>query len=282
MSDSLPSRKKHGTVICGISSRTFLFIPSSPLVVGLPPRTVTKRRPYGAGFSRRRFLPCSVITASNRGPDTPSPDYSAIDANPFNKLFTTLFARRLADELGAPPPPTTEGYGAVMRLVAGLNERANGDPAALTAAAVRVLDSIFPRWLPPAFAVMFSKPMPRVALWLNAVVTLAVTQWLMGPSKLADDGTMTVEIERCRYLEESGCVGVCLNSCKLATESFFKESMKLPLLIEPSFDDFSCSFKFGVEPPPLHEQAVMAESCFSACPQAGKPAPRVCKSIPQQ
>lgn len=221
--------------------RISLFVPSSPLVTRWRHEMQITCRPGAAGWCPPwRPNPCFMSAATSRGPSSPAPDYSAIDANPFNKLFTTLFARRLADELGAPPPPASEGYAAVMRLVAGLNDRANGDPTALTAAAVRVLDSIFPRWLPPAFAIMFSKPMPRVALWLNAVVTLAVTQWLMGPSKLSNDGTMTVEIERCRYLEESGCIGICIGSCKLATESFFKDSMKLPLWIEPKFEDFSC------------------------------------------
>jgi Beta-carotene isomerase D27-like, C-terminal len=202
-----------------------------------------------------------------------------LDSNPFNKRFTTLFAARLAEELGVPPAPASEGYAAVMRLVAGLNERANGDAAALTESAVRVLDSLFPHWLPPAFAFMFSRPMPRFAAWINALVTVAVTQWLMGPSKLSEDGTMTVEIERCRYLEESGCVGTCVNSCKTATETFFRDSMKLPLWIEPDFKDFSCKFKFGVEPPPVADQPSLTEPCFSTCPLAGAPATRVCRSI---
>lgn len=194
---------------------------------------------------------------------------SAIDANPLNRAFTDIFASRLATELGAAPPPASEGYAAVMRLVSALSARSAGDNAALTAAAVRVLDSVFPAWLPPAFVVVFSRPMPRLAIWLNAVVTVAVCQWLMGPSQLGatgeDEGGVVVEIERCRYLEESGCVGVCLHSCKEATETFFAANMGLPLYIEPDFEDYSCKFNFGVKPPPVAEQACFDEPCFVSC-----------------
>lgn len=194
---------------------------------------------------------------------------SAIDANPLNRAFTHIFASRLATELGAAPPPASEGYAAVMRLVSALSVRSAGDNAALTAAAVRVLDSVFPAWLPPAFVVVFSRPMPRIAIWLNAVVTVAVCQWLMGPSQLGetreDEGGVVVEIERCRYLEESGCVGVCLHSCKEATETFFAANMGLPLYIEPDFEDYSCKFKFGVQPPPVADQACFDEPCFVSC-----------------
>lgn len=171
------------------------------------------QQPQRPSFRPRRLRLAASLT---RGPTTPAPDYSGIDANPFNQMLTTLFASRLADELGVPPLPATQGYDAVMQLVRSLTVRANGNGSELTEAAVRVLDSLFPSWLPPAFAVIFSKPLPGFAAWINAVVTVAVTQWLMGPSQVRgeEDGSWTVEVERCRYLEESGCVGTCINSCK--------------------------------------------------------------------
>lgn len=43
---------------------------------------------------------------------------------------------------------------------------------------------------------------------------------------------------RCRYLEESGCASVCLNSCKFPTQRFFMEDMGLPLTMTPNYDDF--------------------------------------------
>lgn len=40
---------------------------------------------------------------------------------------------------------------------------------------------------------------------------------------------MLVHVCRCRYLEETGCASVCINSCKLPTQRFFAEDMGLPL-----------------------------------------------------
>jgi hypothetical protein len=34
-----------------------------------------------------------------------------------------------------------------------------------------------------------------------------------------------VQIERCRYLEESGCTGMCVNLCKFPTQTFFTEEL---------------------------------------------------------
>jgi hypothetical protein len=197
----------------------------------------TRRFPLRTSICRQRHPWTAAYICRASGPSSPPPDYNSIDAQPHNRLFTKLFAARLADELGVPAPAAVTGYPAVMDLVQGLSVRAAGNPALLTAAAMRVLDSLFPAWLPPAFATIFSKPLPRFAAWINAVVTVLVTQWLMGPSRMASDGSATVEIERCRYLEESGCVGTCMNSCKRATEGFFIESMGLPVYIEPNFED---------------------------------------------
>ena len=38
-----------------------------------------------------------------------------------------------------------------------------------------------------------------------------------------------VKIERCRVLDQSGCVAVCANVCKYPTQKFFTEGAGLPL-----------------------------------------------------
>lgn len=140
----------------------------------------------------------SRVAFRMRGPSTPPPDYTDIDSNPFNAKLTEIFRSKLEAELGH--GARQDGYAGVVEVVKALSTRHKGDPAALRAASERVLESLFPSWLPPAFDRIFSRTVPQFAAWINAAVTVAVTQWLMGPSKLAEDGT-TVEIERCRYLE---------------------------------------------------------------------------------
>lgn len=55
---------------------------------------------------------------------------------------------------------------------------------------------------------------------------------------------------RCRYLEETGCASVCMNSCKVPTQEFFRRHMGMDVTLEPNYDDFSCRFVFGQQPLP--------------------------------
>ena len=81
------------------------------------------------------------------------------------------------------------------------------DPRKTQLATRSILNSLFPSWLPPAFKVMFAKPLPGFSNKLNAWVTALTCQWLMGPSKVNDaeqeDGTVLrrqgVLIERCAH-----------------------------------------------------------------------------------
>ncbi len=78
-----------------------------------------------------------------------------------------------------------------------------------------------------------------------------------------------VNIKKCRYLEESGCVGMCVNMCKLPTQKFFTESFGIPLTMTPNFDDFSCEMIFGQNPPPFEEEEASRQPCLgSHCPTA--------------
>ncbi|XP_022757852.1 uncharacterized protein LOC111304992 isoform X3 [Durio zibethinus] len=109
----------------------------------------------------------------------------------------------------------------------------------------------------------------------NGWVTVLTCQWLMGTCTVnsvdLSDGTSCnsgVFVERCKYLEESKCVGVCINTCKLPTQSFFKHYMGVPLVMEPNFSDYSCQFKFGVHPPFLENDDTLKEPCLDICPNA--------------
>ena len=116
-------------------------------------------------------------------------------------------------------------YDAIIDLTRSLNSR-YCNPAETQQATQQILRSLFPAWLLPAFRAMFSRPLPTASCRLNAWVTALTCQWLMGPCKVNDvelaDGTIGkaqgVLIERCRYLEQSGCASICINSCKVPTQ----------------------------------------------------------------
>jgi hypothetical protein len=76
---------------------------------------------------------------------------------------------------------------------------------------------------------------------MNAWATKWAGTWLMGECEVNDctvDGGLTGKnqgllVKRCRFLEESGCASVCVNSCKIPTQNFFLNDMGLPLTVCP-------------------------------------------------
>jgi hypothetical protein len=90
---------------------------------------------------------------------------------------------------------------------------------------------------------------------------------------VTEDGTVLPNqgllVKRCRFLEESGCASICVNSCKIPTQNFFLEDMGLPLTMTPDYETYECQFSFGVEPDAQNEFAAKNTPCLSRCPTAG-------------
>jgi Beta-carotene isomerase D27-like, C-terminal len=59
--------------------------------------------------------------------------------------------------------------------------------------------------------------------------TTAVTQLKGAQSSSQILLNQGVLVQRCRFLENSGCASVCVNSCKLPTQTFFREQMGIPV-----------------------------------------------------
>ncbi|WVZ96079.1 hypothetical protein U9M48_041761 [Paspalum notatum var. saurae] len=142
---------------------------------------------------------------------------------------------------------------------------------------VRVLQSLFP----PLLLVLYKALLAPIAngqlaaMMLEARATALSCQWLMGPcsvnSVTLPDGkswSSGVFVEKCKYLEESKCLGICINTCKLPTQTFFKDHMGVDLYMEPNFEDYSCQFNFGVAPPPLDADKALKEPCLDICTNA--------------
>ncbi|KAL6771686.1 CGL5 [Auxenochlorella protothecoides x Auxenochlorella symbiontica] len=86
-----------------------------------------------------------------------------------------------------------------------------------------------------------------------------------------------VQIEKCRFLEGSGCVGMCVSLCKMPTQTFFLETVGLPLTLEPNFEDLSCTMTFGKVPLPEHLDPVHQQPCLhmNKLSPSGAPCPRI-------
>ncbi|KAL2323723.1 hypothetical protein Fmac_028102 [Flemingia macrophylla] len=191
----------------------------------------------------------------------------------FDDLFLNLFRTRLVQEVGW--DSKKPGYDGLIEVANRLMKKgtANSDTVEAT---VRILRSLFPPYLLELYKMLIA-PIGggKIAAMMVARVTVLTCQWLMGPCKVNSidlpDGTSCssgVYVERCKYLEESKCVGICTNTCKFPTQTFFKDHMGVPLLMEPNFADYSCQFKFGVLPPLPEDDSVLKEPCLEACPNA--------------
>ncbi|CAD7704759.1 unnamed protein product [Ostreobium quekettii] len=205
------------------------------------------------------------------GPQDAPPDYSKIDGTIVSRAVMGLFRARMVETLGE--DSELEGYDAIIDLTRKLNAK-YPEPRDTQLATVKLLGRLFPSWLPGAFAAILSKNIPKASCRLNAWFTAFFCQWLMGPSEVNDvdvDGGQVgvkqgVKIERCRYLEETGCAAICINSCKIPTQEFFAKNMGLPLTMTPDYNDFSCQFSYGLTPGPESEDEALSTPCFQQCP----------------
>ena len=151
-----------------------------------------------------------------------------------------------------------------------------------------VLQSLVPAPVLWSIRTLFS-PTQWVCEW-NAWFATRLFQWLVGPceiktAKITDQDGMTrtqdstVHIKKCRYLEESACVGLCVNLCKVPTQTFFTEQFGIPVTMKPNFDDLSCDMIFGQLPPPLEEEDVYHQPCFETDCAIATPKAPACPRI---
>jgi len=70
--------------------------------------------------------------------------------------------------------------------------------------------------------------------------------------------------ERCIFLQESDCKGMCLNYCKLPAQELFEE-LGVPLYVKPNFETQECSWSFGDQAPPPAEDPTWPRGCVVSC-----------------
>ncbi|MGK3760196.1 MAG: hypothetical protein ACI8RD_012513 [Bacillariaceae sp.] len=236
-----------------------------------------------ATLTRTSSSPPSTIKTSTLsttdGPDlTTKPDYENIHG-PLGKfvddIFLTVFRTKLAYYVGVDSDRPKNDYKGLIELSNALNSRYS-DRKQVQQIAQQTLLSLFPSWLPSQFAILFAKPFPKFSSRMNAWATRVGGTWLMGECEVNDieiDGIIHKDqgllVKRCRFLEESGCASICVNSCKIPTQNFFLEDMGLPLTMTPDYNTYECQFSFGQLPNEQDEFDAKNTPCLSRCPTAG-------------
>ncbi|CAB4271907.1 unnamed protein product [Prunus armeniaca] len=190
-----------------------------------------------------------------------------------DEVFLNLFRKKMVEEVGW--DSRKPGYDGLVEVANRLMLKSPTN-SHTKEAAVRILRSLFPPMLLQLYKLLIAPIQGgKVAAIMVARVTAITCEWLMGPCTVNSvdlpDGTSWnsgVFVEKCKYLEQSKCVGICVNTCKLPTQAFMKDYMGVPLVMEPNFSDYSCQFKFGIVPPVPEDDATLKEPCLDICPNA--------------
>jgi hypothetical protein len=136
--------------------------------------------------------------------------------------------------------------------------------------------------LPPFYRIFMSGIVPKLgtdydgkqlgpwfyAPWLTSVVTPTFFAFLVGPSKpnRRKDGQLGgLVVEKCKFLQESGCKGLCLHQCKLPAQEFFQDALGLSLTVSPNFVTQECQWSFGEVPLPPSQDPSFPKGCLVGC-----------------
>lgn len=106
------------------------------------------------------------------------------------------------------------------------------------------------------------------APYLTTIVTSPLFGFLVGPSHVnrRRDGQMGgLLVEKCKFLQESNCKGMCLHQCKLPAQQFFDETLGMPLSVQPNFVTQECQWNFGETPVPIDKDTTFPQGCLVGC-----------------
>lgn len=194
--------------------------------------------------------------------------------NWIDRLFIALFSRKMAKAVGK--KTDKKGYQGFVYLSQQIMQGRN--PQQQQELVAVVLNSLVPA--PVLYLIRHLFSPTKWVCESNAWFATVLFEWLVGESEIqtveiVDQNQQVrqqksgVKIKKCRYLQESGCVGMCINMCKLPTQKFFTESFGIPLTMTPNFEDFSCEMVFGQHPPDLATEEASQHPCLgSTCPTA--------------
>ncbi|KAG0590005.1 hypothetical protein KC19_1G063300 [Ceratodon purpureus] len=227
--------------------------------------------------SRPCVVRCGV--AEPDGKPVPFGQLTRYNDNLLDKAFMALFRRKMEQFTGKSTP--LQGYEGFVDVSKKIMQ---GRTAVEQRAVVRnVLLSLLPPGAPAQFRKLF--PPTKWSAEVNAAITVPFFQWLVGPAELMEievNGVKQmsgVKITKCRYLENSGCVGMCVNMCKIPTQDFFTNEFGLPLTMTPNFEDMSCEMFYGQAPPPIAEDPAIQQPCFASMCSIAPPKSTACPKL---
>ena len=213
------------------------------------------------------------MTIQPQSPTQPNITKTIYADNAIDRAFIWVFARKMAKAVGQ--ESDRSGYDGFVdlshRIMRGRNAQQQQQVVGV------VLRSLMPS--PVLYLIRTLVSPTKLVCELNAWFAARLFVWLVGPCEVrsvtitnldgsTQDQRSNVHIEKCRYLEESQCVGMCMNMCKLPTQKFFTDDFGIPMTMVPNFEDYSCEMTFGQIPPDVTTEEAYREPCLAACPTA--------------
>jgi beta-carotene isomerase len=201
--------------------------------------------------------------------------------SPLDKLLLTIFRKLVVKN--------TDGVTSEKEGILGLLEQGRTfmlqpgqTPEAQHKMVYDTLGGLMTPVLPPFYRIFMSGIVPKLgtdfdgkqvgpwfyAPWLTSFVTPTFFGFLVGPSKpnRRKDGQLGgLVVEKCKFLQESGCKGLCLHQCKLPAQEFFAQELGLPLTVSPNFETQECQWSFGETPVPPAEDPSFPKGCLVGC-----------------
>ncbi|CAI9300638.1 unnamed protein product [Lactuca saligna] len=137
----------------------------------------------------------------------------------------------------------------------------------------QVVDKTLEKAIPGFMLIMIRNLMPESKFTREffAIFTTVFFRWLVGPSEVREsefEGKKernVVHIQKCRFLEQANCIGMCTNLCKIPTQEFIKKNFGTPVNMVPNFDDMSCEIIFGQDPPAQEDDPAFKQPCYKLC-----------------
>ncbi|KFK42667.1 hypothetical protein AALP_AA1G024100 [Arabis alpina] len=186
----------------------------------------------------------------------------------FSKIAINYLSKTIQDTAGMSSSSIkSDGYDSLVdtasRVASNLNTKQQHELVLIA------LDRAFPTVILSLVKMLF--PPSKLSRELFALTTTIFFAWLVGPSEVMEtevDGKKeksVVFIEKCRFLEQTNCVGMCTHLCKIPSQIFIKDSLGMPIYMMPDFNDLSCKMMFGQDPPEIQDDPVMKQPCFQFC-----------------
>ncbi|XVE73036.1 hypothetical protein DITRI_Ditri11bG0085800 [Diplodiscus trichospermus] len=188
---------------------------------------------------------------------------------PNDKWFDLIAINHLSQSLQSATglKSRKSGYESLVEVASLMSKKFN--PSRQQELVIQTLNSVIPKIILNMIKTLL--PESQFKREYFAAFTTVFFAWLVGPSEVKESELNgrreknVVHVKKCRFLEQSNCVGMCINLCKMPSQAFIKDSMGMPVNMVPNFDDMSCEMIFGQNPPASNDDPALKQPCYKLC-----------------